>query len=216
MNNDKFIEENMGLVHLCAKRFINRGTEYEDLIQIGSVGLLKAAANFDVDRGLKFSTYAVPVIMGEIKGYFRNDGIIKISRKIKELSIKINAVINKFTVKNGVVPSVSQIAVELNVSEDEVAQAMSICVTALSLTVGEDGENQIDIPIDSAEEEITDKLSLRKILKDLSDEDRELIELRYFKSKTQTEVAKAVGCSQVQISRREKKILLFLREKMNE
>lgn len=212
---NKFIEQNMGLVHLCAKRFIGRGVEYEDLVQIGSVGLIKAANKFDESRGLKFSTYAVPVIIGEIKGFFRSDGIVKISRRIKELSIKINAVVNKYTVQNGYSPTSMQIAEILGETEENVVEAMSVCSTTVSLTnFGDNHENQVDIPTDSREEEITDKLSLRQIISDLNEKDKVLIEMRYFKNKTQTEVAKACGCSQVQISRREKNLLIFIRERL--
>lgn len=209
------IEEHIGLVHLCAKRFIGRGVDYEDLVQIGCVGLIKASSNFEEERGLKFSTYAVPVIIGEIKGFFRSDGLVKISRRIKELSIKINAVINRYTAETGSVPTVTQISNILNEKEESVAEAMSICSSTISLTMSnEDGENQLEIPIESKEEEITDKLSLRQVISDLSEKDKELIELRYFKNKTQTQIANELGCSQVQISRREKKLLLFIREKM--
>lgn len=212
---NKFIEENIGLVHLCAKRFIGRGVEYEDLVQIGSVGLIKAVNKFDKSRGLKFSTYAVPVIIGEIKGFFRSDGIVKISRRIKELSIKINAVVGKYSVEHGTQPSVRKIAEILGETEESVTEAMSVCSVTLSLTnFGENNDNEYDIPTQSREEEITDKLSLRQIIGDLSEKDKVLIEMRYFKNKTQTEVAKVCGCSQVQISRREKNLLLFLRERL--
>lgn len=216
MDRKIFVEENIGLAHLCAKRFVGRGVDYEDLFQIASLGLVKATANFDESLGYKFSTYAVPVIIGEIKSFFRSDGIIKISRRIKELSIKINAVINRYSAENGVIPSVAQIATILDVDEESVAEAMSVCVTAISLTMSSsDGENQLEIPVESREEDITDKLSLRQIINTLPEKDKTLLDLRYFKNKTQTEVANICGCSQVQISRREKKLLIAIREQFN-
>lgn len=211
--DDLLVTQNMGLVHMCAKRFIGRGVEYEDLFQIGCVGLVKASKNFEVERGLKFSTYAVPVILGEIKGFLRSDGIVKISRSVKELYVKIKHVINKFSTENGYVPTVNEIAEILDVSTEDVVNAMSACVSAVSLTMeSEDGVNQFDIPVQSREEEITDKLSLIQVLENLEEKERYIINLRYFKNKTQSEVASLMGCSQVQISRKEKKILLKIRE----
>ncbi len=213
--NNEFIEANMGLVHLCVKRFVGRNVDYEDLVQIGSVGLLKAAKNFDESRGLKFSTYAVPVIIGEIKGYFRSDGIVKVSRKLKELSMKINAVIEKNSRESGLIPTVSQIAEILGESEEQVAQAMCSSTSAISLTMqNEDGETQLSIPVESKEEEIVNRIGLQQIIAVLPEKDRNLINLRYYKNRTQQETAKILGCSQVQISRREKKILLILRQQL--
>ncbi len=215
--NDKLITENMGLVHMCAKRFNGRGTDYEDIFQIGCVGLIKAAKKFDESRGLKFSTYAVPVIIGEIKGFFRSDGIVKVSRGIKELAVKINKLVNSISNSEGYIPTVSQIAEMLNEDVESVATAMSASTSAVSLTIGsEDGESQFDIPIESRESEITERLSLEETLKTLDESDKKLIELRYFKNKTQTEVAKIFDCSQVQVSRREKKLLLIIREKLSD
>lgn len=216
MNKDEFVEKNIGLAHLCAKKFVGRGVDYEDLFQIASLGLVKATANFNEDLGFKFSTYAVPVIIGEIKSFFRNDGIIKISRRFKELSIKINAITSKYSSENGTAPTVAQISEILGVDEESIVEAMSICSTAISLTMtSPEGESQLEIPVTSREEEITDKLSLRQIISTLPEKDKQLLELRYFKNKTQTEVASICGCSQVQISRREKKLLLVMREQFN-
>lgn len=198
---------------MCAKRFIGRGVEYEDLFQIGCVGLVKAAKNFEPERELKFSTYAVPVILGEIKGFLRSDGIVKVSRSVKELYVKIKHVINKTSTEKGYIPTVYEIAKDLGEDTENVVTAMSACVSAVSLTMeSDDGENQFDIRVESKEEEITDKLSLMQVLETLEPKDRKIIELRYFKNKTQTEVAQIFGCSQVQISRKEKKILLKIRE----
>lgn len=209
---DKLVADNMGLVHLCIKRFVGRGTDYDDLFQIGCIGLLKAATNFEEERGLKFSTYAVPVIIGEVKGFFRSDGLVKVSRSIKELSGKINSLINTLSKERGTVPTVSEIANVLNVPEEKVAEAMSASMSAVSLTAsGEDGEAQMDIRIESGEEGITDRLSLWQAIEQLNDEEKKLIGLRYYMNKTQRETAELMGCSQVQISRKEKKILCSMR-----
>lgn len=216
MDKQTFVEQNIGLAHLCAKKFIGRGIDYEDLFQIASLGLVKATENFNEELGYKFSTYAVPVIIGEIKSFFRSDGIIKISRRLKELSIKINAVSSKFSSENGYVPTVTQIAEILEIDEESVVEAMSVCLTAISLTMSSpDGDNQLEIPVESKEEDITDKLSLRQIISTLPEKDKSLLELRYFKNKTQSQVANIFGCSQVQISRREKKLLISIREQFN-
>ncbi len=210
--SDSLVTDNIGLVHLCAGRFKGRGVDYEDLFQIGCVGLVKASQNFDTSRGLKFSTYAVPVIIGEIKGFLRSDGIVKVSRSVRELANKVRVVINSFSTKEGYVPTVSQIAEILDTSEENIVNAMSACVSAISLTMESDGAvNQLDIPVGSGEEELTDKLSLHQVISSLNEDDKKLIDLRYYKNKTQTEIAKIFGCSQVQISRREKKLLLQIR-----
>lgn len=202
----------MGLVHMCAKRFTGRGVEYEDLVQIGCVGLLKAVGNFDEGRGLKFSTYAVPMILGEIKGFLRSDGLVKVSRGIRELSAKISRVVQQISQERGMVPTVSEIALALDESEEKVAQAMSASLCALSLTRdSEEGETELDVPVESGEEGITDRLSLWQTIEQLPDEDKKLIGLRYYMNKTQQETASLLGCSQVQVSRREKKILLYMR-----
>ena len=214
MKND-FIEKNMGLVHLCVKKFIGRGVDYDDLVQIASIGLIKASNNFDESRGLKFSTYAVPVIIGELKGYFRSDGIVKVSRRLKELATKINFLMENKIKLTGEVPTVSQIAIELNEKEEDIATAMCSCSSAISLTMtNENGESQLEIPVSSKEEEITDRLSLNQAINSLSENDKELITLRYYKNQTQIQVASVMGCSQVQISRREKKILIKLHSEL--
>ena len=210
--NKEFITENIGLVHICARKFIGRQVDYEDLVQIGCIGLIKAYNNFDKDRGFKFSTYAVPVILGEIKGFFRSDGIVKVSRRLKELSIKIIRLSEEICNQTGNNPSVKELAEKLGETQEDVSQAMCSCIGTVSLTMtNEDGEFQLNIPVPSAEEDITDKISLKEIINSLPQKDRELIVLRYFKNQTQTQVAKTFGCSQVQISRKEKKILLTLR-----
>lgn len=214
----EFIENNLGLVHSCAGRFKGRGIEYDDLYAAGCMGLVKAYDGFDESRGLCFSTYAVPVILGEIKKLFRDGGSVKVSRSLKELGIKVNAVREKYLKQTGQEPTVSEIARKLNVSLEQVADAMSAALPALSLTpvTDEEGNKEFDIPQESCEEALTDRLSLKSVLNTLSKEERTLIYLRFFQNKTQSETAKVLGTTQVQISRRERKLLQQMREKLLE
>ena len=209
-------EENLGLVHLCANRFRNRGIEYEELYSAGCVGLLKAVKAFDSSRGVVFSTYAVPVILGEIKRLFRDGGAIKVSRSIKELSLRLSRLRQEFALKNGCEPTLSQLVQLSGADEESVAAALNVSCAPMSLTEeSEDGTRQIDIPTDPPDEEITERLSLRQALGALDDRDRQLIYLRYFKSLTQTQTAKVLSMTQVQVSRREKKILGQLKNNLS-
>lgn len=214
-NSPAFIEANLGLVHSCAHRFRGRGIEYDDLYGAGCIGLMKAAASFDDGRGVRFSTYAVPVILGEIKRLFRDGGAIKVSRSLKELSLKVSRARDWFMFQNGREPSLSELAEEMELSIEQVTEALTVSLPPLSLTAGEeDGGAQMDIPVDAPEEGIADLLSLKQVIGDLSAQDRRLIILRYFNNKTQTETAMLLGMTQVQVSRREKKILSELRVKL--
>ncbi len=217
MSLDKpLAQENLGLVHLCANRFKNRGIEYEELFSAGCVGLLKAVRAFDADRGVLFSTYAVPVILGEIKRLFRDGGAIKVSRGTKELSLRLARLREKYMLQNGSEPTVSQLAALAQASEESVIEALNVSAAPLSLTEeNEDGTRQIDIPTEPPDEEIAERLSLRKVLSELEEKDRKLIYLRYFKNLTQTQTAKVLGMTQVQVSRREKKILSGMKEKLS-
>ncbi len=217
MSLDKpLAQENLGLVHLCANRFKNRGIEYEELFSAGCVGLLKAVRAFDADRGVLFSTYAVPVILGEIKRLFRDGGAIKVSRGTKELSLRLARLREKSMLQNGSEPTVSQLAALAQSSEESVIEALNVSAAPLSLTEeNEDGTRQIDIPTEPPDEEIAERLSLRKVLSELEERDRKLIYLRYFKNLTQTQTAKVLGMTQVQVSRREKKILSGMKEKLS-
>lgn len=210
---DKRIEDNLGLVHACANRFRGRGIEYDDLFASGCVGLIKAVDNFDENRGLALSTYAVPVILGEIKQLFRDGGAVKISRGLKELSLKARAVTAEYSRLNGCEIPISQLAERLGVDVYKAAEALNAAQAVLSLTLGGEGrdEEQWDIPVESQEEKIAESLSLKQALVKLEENDRRLIELRYFKHRTQTQTAKLLGMTQVQVSRREKKILQQLR-----
>jgi RNA polymerase sporulation-specific sigma factor len=217
MNRDESYlpEDNLGLVHLCANRFRGRGIEYDDLYGAGCMGLVKAAKAFDDSRGVKFSTYAVPVILGEIKRLFRDGGTVKVSRSLKELSLKITRTTQSFTHKNGREPTVSELSELLSAEPEDIIAALNSSQPALSLTMGdEDGDSQTDLPVDPPDDDITDKLALRQVLAELYPEDRKLIDLRYFKGLTQTKAAKELGMTQVQVSRREKKLLTYMRSKL--
>ncbi len=208
------VEKNLGLVHSCAKRFKGRGVEYEDLFQAGCVGLIKAADNFDETRGFSFSTYAVPVILGEIKRIFRDGGSVKIGRAIKEKSRIAVRKKEQIAVQLGREPTISELADSLGVDVTEAAMLLNASMPAISLTAGETGEDQIEIPVDSPEEEISDFLALRQVIKTLDERDRNLIELRYYSGFTQSKTAERLNMSQVQVSRREKTVLEIIRKKL--
>ena len=212
-SRDEFIENNLGLVHACANRFRGRGIEYDDLYSAGCMGLVKAYDAFDEERGGQFSTYAVPVILGEIKKLFRDGGSVKVSRSLKELSLKINAARDTLQKKTGAQPTVGELAAYLQVSPEQVAEAISAAMPVLSLTPvqDEDSPSQFDIPVNSDEEKIAETLALRETLRRLDERDRLLIRCRFYEGKTQSETAKRLGTTQVQISRRERKLLAMLR-----
>ncbi len=208
-------EEHLGLVHLCANRLRNRGIEYEELYSAGCVGLVKAAHAFDVQRGVCFSTYAVPVIMGEIRRLFRDSGTVKISRRLKELSLRAGQVCERIRRETGTEPTVSMVADALGVSEADAAEALCALQPVISLTAcTEDGEQQIDLPVEAHDTSIQEKMALHQVMALLPEDDRMLLELRYTHNLTQTQTAARLGISQVQVSRREKKLLLFLREQL--
>lgn len=209
-----FVESNLGLVHLCANRFRGRGIEYDDLYSAGCIGLLKATNAFDKNRGVKFSTYAVPVILGEIKRLFRDGGAIKVSRGLKELSLKTVRMREVFAKNNGREPTVSELAELMETTDEMIAEALNVSLPPVSLTGSyDDEEGETDIPSEiGIESEIGDKISLRQIMTELDAKDRKLLYMRYFQNKTQTETAKQLDMTQVQVSRREKKLLNNLRE----
>lgn len=211
----ELINGNYGLVHSCANRFRGRGVEYDDLFQAGCIGLIKAADNFDKERGFAFSTYAVPVILGEIKRIFRDGGLIKVGRSLKEKSRNALKVSEELTKQLGREPTVSEIAEKMGVSIFEASQLITLSMPAVSLTTeDEKGESQFDIPIQSHEEEMTEKMALRSVIEALDEKDRRLIELRYYQGMTQVKTAGELGMSQVQVSRREKAILIKMRQNM--
>lgn len=214
-NRQQTIEQNLGLVHACAHRFKGRGIEYEDLFQAGCIGLIKAADAFDPGRGVRFSTYAVPVILGEIRRLFRDGGSLKVSRSLKELSIKVARARDQIAACEGGEPTVSQLAQQLGIAQEQVVEALNISAPPLSLTADEEsGGGQIDLPVHSPEEWLSDLISLRQLLTQLPVQDRKLIILRYLTGKTQTQTAQLLGMTQVQVSRRERKILAALRQQL--
>lgn len=204
MGTEVKAEENLGLVHLCANRFRGRGIEYEDLYSAGCLGLLKAVKAFDSGRGVKFSTYAVPVILGEIKRLFRDGGTLRVSRSLKELSMKLQRICSEFVQREGRDPTISELSAISGEAESEISEALCSSQPLLSLTASDDNEGQLDVPVDAPDEQIVDLLALRQIMMSLSETDRMLLELRYFKNLTQSKAAKILGMTQVQVSRREK------------
>lgn len=211
-NRDNFISENLGLVHACCKRFVGKGIEYDDLFQAGSIGLIKAADGFDSSRGLCFSTYAVPVILGEIKRMFRDGGSVKVSRSLRELAYKIRYEQEKAERTENKELSVTELAEMLSVSAEEIVEALCATQPTISLTYENDEkEQQLDIGIEDNGDMLTDRLLLCELLQRLPQKDRALIHMRYFDFKTQNETAAALSMTQVQVSRAEKKILCTLR-----
>lgn len=211
----QMIENNTGLVHACAHRFKGKGIEYEDLFQAGCIGLIKASDAFDFSRGVRFSTYAVPVILGEIRRLFRDGGAVKVSRSVKELSLKVTRERERFASKNNTDATVGDLAKILEVSSEAIVEALGVSVAPISLTESEEnGGGQFDLPIDSSEERYSDVISLNQSLETLNEKDRVLVYLRFYLDKTQTETAKRLCMTQVQVSRREKKILDILKKQM--
>lgn len=210
---DRFIEENLGLVHSLCRRFSGRGIEYDDLYQAGCIGLIKATDAFDGERGVCFSTYAVPVIMGEIKRLFRDGGAVKVSRSVKELGIKIGRERQVLEQRLCREPTVSELAAALSVSAEDITEAMCASQPTVSLTREEEGEiGEADLPTLSTEDEISDRLLIGSALEKLSDTERRLVIYRYYNYFTQSKTAELMSMTQVQVSRAEKKILAKLRE----
>ena len=212
----EFIQRNIGLVHSCAGRFTGRGIEYEELYSAGCLGLVKACDGFDPQRGVCFSTYAVPVILGEIKKLFRDGGTVKVSRSVKELGLKVTAERERILKRTGNEPSVAQLAEALGVTPEQVAVSIQAAMPVVSLTPAdsEDGNREWDIPVDSPEEALAERIGLDEVMSRLAPQDRLLIRLRFFSGKTQSETATVLHTTQVQISRRERKILKWMRQEL--
>lgn len=217
------VEKNIGLVWSIVKRFRNRGVETDDLFQIGCIGLMKSIEKFDDSFNVKFSTYAVPMIIGEIKRYLRDDGLIKVSRSLKETANKAKLVKEVMTKELGREPTVNEMAERLEITVEELVMALEAGYTPESLhnTVGDSDSSNI-LLIDRIsnegnenESDLVDKIALRQVLDQLPPRERQIIILRYFKEETQVQVAKKLGISQVQVSRIEKKILKEIKEKIN-
>ncbi len=218
---DTLVKENMGLIWSVVRKFSNRGYELDDLFQIGAMGLVKCINKFDLNYDVKFSTYAVPMIIGEIKRFIRDDGIIKISRSLKELAIKGKYVQEQILKERGETPTLSEIAMKLEVDVEDLALALESNreVESLYATVYQ-GDGSPVFLIDKIEqgsnneEKIVDSISLNEVIEKLPPKEKQIIELRYFKDKTQSQVALEVGVSQVQVSRIEKKVLENMRKIM--
>ena len=205
---DRLVTENIGLVHACAKRYCGRGVDYDDLYQSGCEGLVKAAAGFDSSRGVKFSTYAVPAILGEMRRLFRDGGAMRVSRSLRDLGLKIRRAGEAFETQYGREPTVGELAALLDVDPESVAEAIDAARPVLSLSAARDGdEGETDIPTQRFDERLIDLVALRQVISGLPDRDRELIRLRYVNGCTQNEVACRLGMTQVQVSRRERRIL---------
>lgn len=215
------VENNIGLVRSVARRFLNRGCEYDDLIQIGSIGLLKAIKKFDASFDVRFSTYAIPMIIGETKRFLRDDGMIKVSRNLKEIANKANAAKETLEKDYGREPTISEIASVLEISKEDLVLAMESTQSTEYLyeTIHQDDGSPIHlidriICNEGEDIDITDKLALKEVIMRLNPKERQIIILRYFKDMTQCQVAKILGMSQVQVSRVEKKIIENMRKNM--
>ncbi|WP_407382543.1 sigma-70 family RNA polymerase sigma factor [Ruminococcus sp.] len=210
MDRNELIEQNLRLVHACARRFRDKGVEYDDLYAAGCLGLTKAADRFDRSRGFRFSTYAVPVILGEIRQLFRSGGSVKVSRSLQELSLRAREVCERYRACHESEITVAELARQLGVDSAGAVLALNALRAPLSLSGDDEGE-AIEVPVPSPEDVLTDRLALRQVIDSLAEEDRSLIILRYFRRLTQQQTASTLGTSQVQVSRREKKILLRMR-----
>ncbi len=214
------VKENSPLIKSILKRYIGKGIEYDDLYQIGAMGLVKAINNFNTNFNVKFSTYVVPMIIGEIKRFMRDDGAIKVSRTIKSFNLQINKYIEKYFKENGTKPTIEQISKKFDVSSQEIIFAMDSARMPISLYAPfEDDDEKSLLVVDrfleeDANDKIFDNIFLRDEIKKLDSRDKKIILLRYFRDKTQSEIAKTLKISQVQVSRLENKILEKIRERI--
>ena len=216
---DKLVADNMGLIWSIVRRFAGRGHEMEDLFQIGSIGLLKAIDKFDLSYDVKFSTYAVPMITGEIKRFLRDDGMIKVSRSLKEIAYKAKTAKEMMNNRLGREPTIDELAEELGICVEELAVALESGAEVESIykTIYHGDGNTISL-IDKIEEtendneKLLNRIVLQELISALEPQEKRIITMRYFLDKTQTEIAKELGISQVQVSRLEKKILKSMRD----
>lgn len=225
---DALISENLGLVHAVVRRFLNRGHDREEIFQIGCIGLMKAIDKFDVSLGLALSTYAVPMITGEIRRFLRDDGMVKVSRTLKENGYKIGRAREELVLKFGREPTMAELAEMLDMQVEEIVLALEAnrdvesiyqpvyeCDGDELLLIDQLGGGSTAVISEEPEKEaVLNKMVIEQLLALLNEQERRLIELRYFENRTQCDVAAELGMSQVQVSRAEKKILLRLREKI--
>ncbi len=215
------LEENSPLIKSLIKRFKDKGIEYDDLYQLGCIGFLKAIKNFKAEFGVKFSTYVVPMVIGEIKRFMRDDGLIKVSRALKSLNLQINKYIEQYVSKNQNKPSIEQLSKHFGVEEQEIIMAMDSSKMPISIYSPLDDDNESLNIIDRIEGEddynlkMLDSLALKSIIKTLNKREKRIILLRYYLDKTQSEIAKELKISQVQVSRLENKILTNLKHKLS-
>lgn len=215
--SEQLVEENTGLVWAVARRFLGRGTEAEDLYQLGCLGFLKAVEGFDLEYGTQFSTYAVPKIAGEIRRFLRDDGAVKVSRSLKEQAAAIRATRSRLTAALGREPTIQEISRQTDLSPEEIAMAETATAATESIQQqsGEEGFSLENILTDTeSEETMVEKIALRQAIEALPPREKKIIQLRYFHGLTQQRVATVMGVSQVQVSRIEKKALGMLRELM--
>lgn len=216
---EKLVTENYPLIKSVIRWFKNKGVENDDLFQLGCMGFLKAINNFDCSFNVKFSTYVVPMVVGEIKRFMRDDGAVKVSRVIKSLNLKINKYIDSFLAENLKKPTILEIAQHFEITEQEVVMAMDSAKMPVSLYAPfddgeEDGLTIIDRFDGQENDEFMDKFTLKDMIDKLDERDKKIILMRYFYDKTQSEIAKRLGVSQVQVSRLENKILENLKKKL--
>lgn len=217
----ELLEENSPLIKSLIKRFKDKGIEYDDLYQLGCIGFLKAIKNFKAEFGVKFSTYVVPMVIGEIKRFMRDDGLIKVSRALKSLNLQINKYIEQYVSKNQNKPSIEQLSKHFGVEEQEIIMAMDSSKMPISIYSPLDDDNESLNIIDRIEGEddynlkMLDSLALKSIIKTLNKREKRIILLRYYLDKTQSEIAKELKISQVQVSRLENKILTNLKHKLS-
>ncbi|MDE6433995.1 MAG: SigF/SigG family RNA polymerase sporulation sigma factor [Lachnospiraceae bacterium] len=218
---ERVVTENLGLVWAVARRFLGRGHELEDLYQIGCIGLMKCIDKFDLSFDVKFSTYAVPMISGEIKRFLRDDGMIKVSRTLKETAYKVKRAREEIVNRTGIEPKLEEISDLLEIDMEEIVASLdaSVEVESIHKTIYQNDGNAIYLidkiaDVEDENETLLDHLVVEELMEQLEDMEERIIKLRYFENKTQTEIAKEIGISQVQVSRMEKRILLKMRQKL--
>ena len=215
---EKLITVNSPLIKSVIKRYLNKGIEYDDLFQLGALGFVKAIKNYDSSFNVKFTTYAVPMIAGEIKRFLRDDGTVKVSRSIKHQSIQIKNFIVEYNQRYGKNPTLDQISQKFNMDKSDIVFAMEANTNPLSLNdkFEDDSCSLMDkISDDFSPEKYIDKLAIRELIENLSAREKQVIIMRYYMDKTQSEIAKALGVSQVQVSRIENKVLKEMKENIN-
>ncbi len=218
---EQIVTSNLGLVWAVARRFLGRGHDLEDLYQIGCIGLMKCIDKFDLSYDVKFSTYAVPMISGEIKRFLRDDGIVKVSRTLKETAYKVKKIREEIVNRTGMEPKLEEISSLLEIDMEEIVASLeaNVEVESIHKTIYENDGNAIYlidkiVSEEDEKEEVINHMLIEELMRDLNDEERQLIQMRYYENRTQTEIANVIGVSQVQVSRMEKRILLKMRQQI--